>query len=141
MPRRGFGELEQAIMEVVWDKATDGPVTGREVVDVVTLSRPVAYTTVLTVMDRLVQKGLLVKEPVGPGRAHSYRPRQSREAHTAALMARMLGGTEDPTAVLLYFVEQLPPAQAAELRGFLQAQQAQAGRQPRKTGQKTGKMP
>src|SRR6266542_2954121 len=29
--RAGFGELEQAIMEVVW--STEGPVTGREVVD------------------------------------------------------------------------------------------------------------
>jgi predicted transcriptional regulator len=121
VPRRGFGELEQAIMEVVW--AADGPVTGREVVDALARSRPVAYTTVLTVMDRLARKGLLAKQPAG--RAHTYRARQSREAYTAGLMARMLDRTDDPTAVLLRFVEQLPPSQADELRSALQAEPGQ----------------
>jgi len=103
--RRGFGELEQAIMEVVW--SAEGPVTGREVVDQLTRSRPVVYTTVLTVMDRLARKGILEKHPTG--KAHTYRAVQSREAYTAQRMARLLGRGGDPTAVLLRFVEQLPP--------------------------------
>jgi predicted transcriptional regulator len=116
VPRRGFGELEQAVMEVVWARA--GPVTGREVVEELARSRRVAYTTVLTVMDRLVRKGLLAKQATG--RAHSYRPVESREAYTANLMARMLGAVDNPTAVLLHFVEQLPPDQTDELRSALQ---------------------
>jgi predicted transcriptional regulator len=115
--RRGFGELEQAVMRAVW--ARDGAVTGREIVDELTRSRQVAYTTVLTVMDRLVRKGLLAKEPAG--RAYTYRPRQSREAYVAALMAKVLGEAEDHAAVLLRFVEQLPPDDAARLRTALQA--------------------
>jgi predicted transcriptional regulator len=115
VPRRGFGELEQAIMEVVW--AHEGPVTGREVVDELARSRRVAYTTVLTVMDRLVRKGLLVKQATG--RAHRYRPVESREAYTANLMAKMLGTVDNPTAVLLHFVEQLRPEQTDELRSAL----------------------
>jgi predicted transcriptional regulator len=118
VPRRGFGELEQAIMEVVW--AADGPVTGRQVVDALAASHPVAYTTVLTVMDRLARKGLLAKQPAG--RAHSYTARQSREAYTAERMASLLDRVDDPTAVLLRFVEQLPPGQAEELRTALQGE-------------------
>src|SRR6266545_4960028 len=106
MPRGGFGELEQAIMEVVW--ASNRPVTGREVVDQLDHSRPVVYTTVLTVMDRLARKGILQKHPTG--KAHTYRAVQSREAYTARRMASLLGTGGDPTAVLLRFVEQLPPS-------------------------------
>jgi predicted transcriptional regulator len=114
--RGGFGELEQAIMEIVW--SAEGPVTGREVVDQLTRSRPVVYTTVLTVMDRLARKGILEKHPTG--KAHTYQAVQSREAYTAQRMASLLGAGGDPTAVLLRFVEQLPPEHTAKLRAALQ---------------------
>ncbi len=117
MPRGGFGELEQAIMEVVW--ASDRPVTGREVVDQLDHSRPVAYTTVLTVMDRLARKGILTKHPTG--KAHTYHAIQSRETYTAQRMASLLGASGNPATVLLRFVEQLPPDQANKLRAALQA--------------------
>ena len=103
-------------MEVVW--STDGPVTGREVVDELARSRPVVYTTVLTVMDRLARKGILDKQPTG--KAHTYRAVQSREAYTAERMASLLGDGGDPAAVLLRFIQQLPPEQAAKLRDALQ---------------------
>jgi predicted transcriptional regulator len=112
---RGLGELERAIMEVVW--AADGPVTGRAVVDELTRERPVAYTTVLTVMDRLVGKGMLRRQR--RGRAHTYRATRSRAAYTAELMASVLGSSDDRPAVLLHFVEQIPPDQAEALRAAL----------------------
>jgi predicted transcriptional regulator len=116
MARGGFGELEQAIMDIVW--AADRPITGREVVDQLTHSRPVIYTTVLTVMDRLARKGILEKQPTG--KAHTYQAVQSRETYTAQRMASLLGAGGNPTAVLLRFVEQLPPEQADQLRAALQ---------------------
>jgi predicted transcriptional regulator len=119
MVLRGLGELERAIMEVVW--SAGGPVTGREVVDELARARPVAYTTVLTVMDRLISKGMLVKDRTG--KAHTYEAGQSRAAYTAALMARVLGGADDTTAVLLRFVEQLPPDEAAKLHAALDTDQ------------------
>jgi len=112
---RGLGELERAIMEVVW--AADGPVTGRAVVDELTGDRPLAYTTVLTVMDRLVGKGMLRRQR--RGRAHTYRATRSRAAYTAELMASVLGSSDDRPAVLLHFVEQIPPDQAEALRAAL----------------------
>ena len=117
MRLRGLGELERAIMEVVW--AADGPLTGRAVVDELGRDRQVAYTTVLTVMDRLVGKGLLTRQR--RGRAHTYLAAQSRAAYTAELMASVLGSADDHPAVLLHFVEQIPPDQAEALRAALDA--------------------
>jgi predicted transcriptional regulator len=114
---RGLGELERAIMEIVW--AADGPVTGRAVVDKLTGERPLAYTTVLTVMDRLAGKGMLTRHR--QGRAHTYQAVKSRAAYTAELMASVLGSSDDHPAVLLHFVEQIPPDQAAALRAALDA--------------------
>jgi predicted transcriptional regulator len=114
---RGLGELQRAIMEVVW--AAEGPVTGRAVVDALTQQRPVAYTTVLTVMDRLAGQGMLTRQR--RGRAHTYQAAKSRAAYTAELMASVLGSSEDRSAVLLHFVEQIPPDQAEALRAALDA--------------------
>lgn len=117
MRLRGLGELERAIMEVVW--AADGPVTGRAVVDELARERPVAYTTVLTVMDRLAGKGMLIRQR--RGRVHLYRAAKSRVAYTADLMADVLGSSDDRPAVLLHFVEQMPSEQAEALRAALDA--------------------
>ncbi len=117
MRLRGLGELERAIMEVIW--AADGPVTGRAVVDELTRNRSLAYTTVLTVMDRLVRKGMLRRQR--HGRAHTYQAATTRAAYTAELMASVLGSSQDRPAVLLHFVEQIPPDQAAALQAALDA--------------------
>jgi predicted transcriptional regulator len=102
-------------MACVW--AHDRPVTGRAVVDELAKTRRIAYTTVLTVMDRLADKGLLAKQPAG--RVNAYRAVQSREAYTAGLMTSLLGGAEDPSAVLLCFAKQLRPEEAERLRSAL----------------------
>ena len=50
---------------------------------------------------------------------HTFRPAESREAYTARLLASVLGGVEDRAAVLLRFMDQLPPAEAKRLRAAL----------------------
>lgn len=65
--RKLLGELEYAVMEVVWQHRR---VTVREVVDELTQRRALAYTTVMTVMSRLAEKGLLRQYRVG--RAYEY---------------------------------------------------------------------
>jgi len=54
-----FGDLEAAIMDEVW--AADGPIRVRAVVDSLNRERPLAYTTVQTVMDVLYRKGWLTR--------------------------------------------------------------------------------
>jgi predicted transcriptional regulator len=61
----GFGPLEAEVMDAVW--AAGEPVSVREVMGRLNESRaePLAYTTVMTVMNRLAEKGALVRSPVG----------------------------------------------------------------------------
>ena len=57
-----LGDLERVIMEVVWSRCD---VTVRDVIGELKGSRKSAYTTVMTVMNRLVKKGLLRRKQGG----------------------------------------------------------------------------
>ncbi len=65
-----LGPLEAEIMRVVWD--CEPPVTPRQVLDQINERRdqPLAYTTVMTVMTRLAEKGLLGRTPAPRGWAY-----------------------------------------------------------------------
>ena len=71
-----LGELELAIMSVAWSRNS---ITVREMLDVLTTRRPLAYTTVMTVMGRLASKGLLIAEK--RGKTYYYRAAQTREEY------------------------------------------------------------
>ena len=111
-----LGSLEAKIMRVAWDRP-DQHMLVREVLEL--LDRELAYTTVMTVMNRLFEKGLLHRRR--EGRAWSYRPTSSREAYVATTMSQVLSGAEDRTAALLHFLAELDPAEAAALRRLLDA--------------------
>lgn len=70
-----FGQLEQAIMDVAWKQGT---VTVRDVLDALS-RRSNAYTTVMTVMNRLVEQGSL-RRRMGDDGAYVYHPTSSRES-------------------------------------------------------------
>lgn len=73
-------ELESEVMEEVWRR---DEVTVREVLDALNRgSKQRAYTTVMTIMARLDEKGLLGRRR--QGRADVYRARLSRERYLAA---------------------------------------------------------
>jgi predicted transcriptional regulator len=73
---REFGDLEMAIMEVMW--ASDGPHVVREVRERLRYGRPVAYTTVMTVMNILHRKGVLDREKLAaPGGTGPWRHARS----------------------------------------------------------------
>ena len=112
---RDFGELEARIMECMW--AAESPRTVRDVHTELAAERTLAYTTVMTVMDKLHRKGWLEREPVG--RAYVYRPRQSKERYTADLMNEALAASSDRGATLVAFLEQLTPAESRALRAAL----------------------
>lgn len=115
-------DLESDIMDRVW--SARGAVTVREVRDV--LERPLAYTTVMTVMDRLFRKGWLRRER--SGRSYQYQPALSRSEYTARLMTEVLSGTEDRGLALLHFVETMDPAEYETLRSAVQWHDSQRAR-------------
>lgn len=105
-------------MDVLWDGSSDTPdgVTVREVADALA-ERELAYTTVMTVLDRLAGKGMVRRER--EGRAWRYRTMASREAHIAQLMldALDLGGSRD--AALVRFARSVTGPEAQVLRAAL----------------------
>ncbi|MEU6480970.1 BlaI/MecI/CopY family transcriptional regulator [Streptomyces sp. NPDC047017] len=114
---RRRGDLEAEIMDRLWRWGRPGTV--REIVDDINLTRPVAYTTVMTVADILHRKGMLRREKAG--RAWLYEARRSREENTASLMQEALGSTEDRQAALQRFVEHMPPEDVSALAAALRA--------------------
>lgn len=79
-----LGSLEARIMGLLW--AAGGPRTVRETHAELNVDRdpPLAYTTVLTVMSRLAEKGALVRaEQAKRGRGHLYEPAAADEAALA----------------------------------------------------------
>ena len=102
---RQFGELEAVIMDRLWEWGR--PALVREVVDDLHGDRPLAYTTVMTVMENLYRKGWLRRER--DGRAWRYEPTRSRSAYTAALMNDALGTSADRRTALAHFVLQMSP--------------------------------
>lgn len=96
--RRARGTLEQEIVAAL--AAARRPMTPAQVRD--TLGRDLAYTTVMTVLARLAEKGLVTRERVG--RAYAYRVVRDEAEVTARQMQRLLDTGDDRAAVLSRFV-------------------------------------
>lgn len=91
------------------------PVTVREVLEDLQQERSIAYTTVMTVMDNLHQKGWVRRE-VGAGRAYRYTAVSTRAAYSAALMNEAWSRSDNPAAALVAFFGMM----SAEQREALQ---------------------
>jgi predicted transcriptional regulator len=120
---RQLGELEAVIMDRLW--VWGRPVLVREVVEDLRPSRPLAYTTVMTVMENLHRKGWLRRER--DGRAWRYEPTGSRSGYTAALMSDALGTSMDRRTALAHFVLQMGPHDVALLQQALDQADRGAG--------------
>jgi predicted transcriptional regulator len=112
---RRFGELEAVIMDRLWEQGR--PMLVREMVENLRGERPLAYTTVMTVMENLHRKGWLRRER--DGRAWRYEPTGSRSGYTAALMNEALTTSSDRRTALAHFVLQMSPHDAQLLREAL----------------------
>lgn len=83
--RAALGSLERQVMEIVWQP---GDFTVRDVQT--RIGRPVAYTTVMTTLDRLFKKGLVTRTRAG--RAFVYTAIQSRQQIEADVASGVLSG-------------------------------------------------
>lgn len=80
-----LGDLEAEIMELLWQR---GQATVREVHEKLLAERELAYTTVMTVMSRLAEKDLLVREQ--QGQAYIYRPKLQRERFVEGIVKEVM---------------------------------------------------
>nr|WP_208033550.1 BlaI/MecI/CopY family transcriptional regulator [Streptomyces cyanogenus] len=111
MPRP-LGELEDAVMTRVWK--WNRPVTVREVLEDLQQERSIAYTTVMTVLDNLHQKGWVRRE--AEGRAYRYEAVSTRAAYAAALMNDAWSQSDNPAAALVAFFGMMSEEQRQALR-------------------------
>jgi predicted transcriptional regulator len=107
-----LGELEDAVMTRVWK--WNRPVTVREVLEDLQRERSIAYTTVMTVLDNLHQKGWVRRE--AEGRAYRYEAVSTRAAYAAALMNDAWSQSDNPAAALVAFFGMMSDEQRQALR-------------------------
>ncbi|MGW5523747.1 BlaI/MecI/CopY family transcriptional regulator [Gordonia sp. NPDC003950] len=123
----GLGDLERAVMDTLW--ATPTPQTVRQVHATLSESRSLAYTTVMTVLQRLAKKNLVTQ--IREDRAHKYVPTHPREDLVASLMVDALSEADAPGsrhAALVSFVGRVGADEAAALRSALD--ELEAARNP-----------
>ena len=101
------GELE--VLQVIWDQ---GPSTVREVMDVLNQQRPRAYTTVMSLMNVMEEKGMLTSKP--QGRAFVYAARTTRKKAQKDLLGDLLNRAFDGSAneLVTNLLDQAKPTQA-----------------------------
>ena len=117
-----LGDLERHVMDCLW--AAGHPCSVRAVHSELAASREIAYTTVMTVLDRLSRKQLVSRTQ--EGRAYLYSPVHTRAELTAEMMhdALSVDGL-DRTAALVHFADRVTPEEAAALQVALARVQAQ----------------
>ena len=96
--RRGRGDLKQQVLAVLL--ASDVPMTPAQVRGAI--DADLAYTTVMTVLNRLSEQGLVARRR--SGRAYAYTAVVDRAEVTARQMQRLLATGEDRVAVLRQFL-------------------------------------
>ena len=101
--RRAAGELESVVLTALWTSGR--PLTATQLNAV--LPGDLARTTVLTILSRLHEKGLLTRHRTGRG--YAYSPADERATHTATQMLSLLDSDPDRTEVLSRFISELSP--------------------------------
>ena len=113
-----LGELERAVMDHLWSSGE--PQTVRQVHEALCEQRELAYTTVMTVLQRLARKNLVVQ--IRDDRAHQYAPTYGRDELVAGLMVDALdqaADSGDRQAALMHFVGRVGVDEADALRRAL----------------------
>lgn len=113
--RLAGGELEALVLEVLW--SSGGWLMPGDVTESLRPRHPLAYTSVMTILVRLWNKGLVERRP--EGRGYAYRPISSREELAAQRMHELLQTSGDHGAALAHFLDAMPPGDRKRLRDLI----------------------
>lgn len=112
--RRGRGELEAEVLAAL--REAPGPASTVWVQE--RLGGHLAYTTVITILTRLLAKGAVARQKAG--RSFAWTPTEDVAGLAALRMRRVLDDESDREAVLARFVTGLPPGDERLLRELLE---------------------
>ena len=100
-----LGELESEIMEIIWRRQDTTSV--KDVADILEKRRKIAYTTVMTIMARLVEKGVLVRHLRGV--SYLYKPKTTKEQFIAGAVHGIFSSAVSTLGeeVLAHFIKEI----------------------------------
>ncbi|MCX6605766.1 MAG: BlaI/MecI/CopY family transcriptional regulator [Acidobacteria bacterium] len=115
-------EAELRLMNVLWDR---GPSTVKDVLDALPAHPPLAYTTILTTLRILEDKGYLEHDK--DGRAFLYKPRvprdQARQSAVRQILSRFFEGSAEQLVLNLLKTEKLSSDELKSLRKLIKEAQ------------------
>ena len=119
-PNPELGAAELDVLKVLWER---GPSTVREVLDHLHgRGKRIAYTTVLTMLSRLEQKGAVGSDK--SEQAYVYKARVTRERVTASrlktLVQQLYDGAATPLVLQLMQTEKFTPEEIAQLQALIE---------------------
>lgn len=115
---KSLGNLEKQIMNIVWSEKT--PVSVRFVTDSLRKKRQIAYTTVMTIMSRLVKKEILSRRL--HGLSYLYKPKFNREKYVAKTVHSIFTSAVSAFggSAVSYFVREIQKLSPKKRRELLQ---------------------
>lgn len=112
--RREAGSLEAEVLAALW--AADRALSPADVQ--AALLQELAYTTVMTTLARLADKGVVARER--EGRGYLYRPIEEEADHVATRMQALLEHTNNRQAIFQRFIDGLSDTDGALLASLLE---------------------
>ena len=112
-----LGELETEIMEVIWE--AENPLSVGDIVKVLIKKRNIAYTTVMTIMGRLVEKGILTRKP--HGKAYLYSPIYTKDAFLTRVSQQIIKNfvSSFGKTAIAHFAEEIENMKPSRKRGLM----------------------
>lgn len=100
-----LGELESEIMEIIWRQKD--AVAVKDITEILSKKRQIAYTTVMTIMTRLANKGVLIRHLSGP--SYLYKPKVTKEQFIARAVHGIFSSAVSTLGeeVLAHFVKEI----------------------------------
>ena len=100
-----LGDLESQVMEIIWQSTE--PVSVRKVADILQKQRKIAYTTVMTIMVRLTEKGVLVRHLRKA--SYLYKPKVTKEQFIARVVHGILSSAVSTLGdgALAHFIKEI----------------------------------
>jgi len=118
--KRKPSEAETAILRVLWDEQ---PCTVKTIHAVISKTKDVGYTTTLKQVQRLLDKGMLAREP-GPGKSYLYRAVNSAEDTKSKLFDRFVENAfgNSVSDLVMHALGKADPTEAEleEIKAFLE---------------------
>jgi predicted transcriptional regulator len=115
MSKRKQGELEASVLSALWDRPEG--LSSQQILSLIG-DEELAITTVLTVLSRLVDKGMVKKQSMG--RSLLFMAASTREKHTAELLLGAMDSVANPALVFSHFAAKLSPDQISQLKKALE---------------------